>query len=163
MRCRLKNILVLVVLALLSSCQEGLHQSSVPNAPVQITINTYTGIYTHFKPDNIGAYMTIDQNGFYLNGKWAANLTNGDYYGYRGLAVVVDMNSQHSAFDLCCPHCNYYPDGVVGLDGFAATCQHCGEVYDLTFGYAIPQKGISKEPLKKYKTRFDGSNLIIYN
>ena len=34
------------------------------------------------------------------------------------------------------------------MDGIYAICPRCGELFDIASGYAMPQKGISKEALR---------------
>lgn len=146
----------------LCSCEGTSFRSAVPNAPVSIRINTNEWEWVHFKPANIGAIMTVDKQGFHLNGK-TYSIRRQDYYGYRGLVVVVDNNGQHSAFDMCCPNCVYQNDGTVEIDGMFARCPHCGEEYDLSWGYANPQKGIAKQCLRKYTCTYSGEILTITN
>jgi hypothetical protein len=35
------------------------------------------------------------------------------------------------------------------MDGIYAICPRCGEHFDIASGYAMPQKGISKEALRQ--------------
>jgi nitrite reductase/ring-hydroxylating ferredoxin subunit len=79
-----------------------------------------------------------------------------EYIGYAGLLVWIGMDGNYHAADLCCPHCikNSKP---VEVDGLYAICPICNEQFDLSFGFAIPTKGITDEPLRRYQTRLDNS------
>lgn len=146
----------------LCGCEDTSFRSAVPNSLVRININTNEWEFVHFKPDNVGQILVIDEQGFHLNGKTLGRKEI-DYCGYRGLVVTVDNNSTYSAFDLCCPNCVYEPDGVVKIDGIYGRCPHCGEEYDISWGYGNPQHGISNECLRKYNCRYTGERLIIEN
>ena len=37
------------------------------------------------------------------------------------------------------------------VDGLYAICPLCDEQFDLGYGYAVPTKGVTKEPLRKYQ------------
>jgi hypothetical protein len=53
------------------------------------------------------------------------------------------------------------------VDGLYAICPLCEEEFDLSYGYAIPTKGKTKEAMKKYNTSYrnmaTGAQLYIYN
>ena len=153
-------VLWLLFLALMG-CENTTYRSSVPNRPVQLSINTAAGMYVHFVRENIGAYVVVDPTGYHFNGQ-TLPLTGTDYYGYSGVVVCVDNNQNYSAFDLCCPHCvkQYAPCEV---DGIFAVCPICGEHYDLSFGYGTPTKGISHEALRKYITLYTYPRLTIHD
>lgn len=159
MQCQ-KLIIGLMTLVALTACQDTTFRSAVPDSPVRVYINTNEWEFVHFKPSNTGATLTIDKSGFHMNGK-TMGLRPNDYCGYRGLVVIVDNNNRYSAFDCCCPHCVYEPDGVVETDGIYARCRHCGEEYDLSWGYGLPQHGIAKQALRKYTCIYSGDQLTI--
>jgi nitrite reductase/ring-hydroxylating ferredoxin subunit len=146
---------------MLTSCEDTTFRSSVPTRPVQLTINTAAGIYVHFVRENIGATVVVDPEGYHFNGQ-TLPLTGTDYYGFSGVVIYVDNNQQYSAFDLCCPHCIKQYDHCY-IDGCFAVCPVCGEEYDLSFGYATPMKGISKEALRKYTTFYSYPRLTVHD
>jgi len=150
---------ILLALLLFSSCEDTVYRSSVPTRPVQLAINTEAGIYVHFVPENIGACVVVDATGYHFNGQ-TLPLTASDYFGYAGVVIYVDNNRHHSAFDLCCPHCISQMHPCV-IDGCFAVCPICGEQYDLSFGYATPMKGVSKEALRQYTTTYFNHRLTV--
>jgi hypothetical protein len=58
---------------------------------------------------------------------------------------------------LCCPNCLLKHKPVVVDGGLFAVCPVCTEAYDLSYGFANPTKGITKYPLKKYRTIFNNT------
>ena len=50
---------------------------------------------------------------------------------------------------------------VSEMDGIYAVCPKCGEKYDIGSGYAMPQKGISKEAMRPMNISQNGGRLII--
>lgn len=157
----MRVILCVLLLFSTAACEDTVWRSAVPSYPVQLTINTQQGIYVHFVPSNINACCIIDRDGYHFNGQ-TLPLTMLDYYGYAGVIVYIDGNGQYSAFDMACPKClsRQHP---VEQDGMFATCPLCGEQYDLSYGYATPSQGISREPLRKYTTLYSNGILTIRN
>ncbi len=146
---------------LLISCENPNTRSAVPHYPVQLQINTNTGIFVHFKPDNIGSYVIVDDEGYHYQGQtWPR--TTADIYGYSGVIIYVTNNRDYAAFDRCCPHClqRFIP---VYIDGFFAVCPTCGEQYDLSYGYATPTKGISREALRRYEVFATSDRVTVRN
>lgn len=149
----------------MAGCNRGIvYNSSVPNAPVQLSINTKDAHFVHFIPANIGTWVSVDRDGFHINSdKVSLPLTFSDYYGYAGVVMVVNCYSEYSAFDLCCPHClTKYPHLTV-KDGSTAVCPICGEEYNMAFGLGTPMKGISHEALKRYSCMYSGDRLTVHN
>lgn len=159
-------LLIIVVLLTLTACEDTTFRSSVPSYPVGFTINMNMGMYVLFKPNNVGAYLIVNRDGFWLynGGHEPQHLPRTDFeaYGYAGVLVYVTNYEQYAAFDLCCPHC-LAKDHPVVVDGIFATCPLCGESYDLSFGYATPTKGIAKEALRKYTALYSGERLTVRN
>lgn len=85
-----------------------------------------------------------------------------EYVGYGGVLVVTAYDGEYHAFDLCCPHC-LHRDSVVEVDGLYAICPLCGEEYDISYGLAVPTKGMSRFALRPFKTYKNGGHLIIKN
>lgn len=150
----------IAILLLLSSC-EVRYTSSVPASPVQVDINTKEAFFVHFIPENIGAWLIVNEEGYLLNGKNKLGGRVENYYGYAGLVIVVNCYNKYSAYDLCCPHCLKRNAPITVKDGSSATCPTCGETYSLSFGLGDPAKGISKEPLRRYNTVYSGDHLSV--
>ncbi len=157
----LKNhyISLLALCVMLISCENTTFRSSVPTAPVQLTINTEAGAYVHFVTANIGEYMIIDNAGYHYH-EQTLPLTSTDYYGYSGVLLYVTNDQKYAAFDLCCPHCvkRHQP---CALDGIYLVCPNCDEHYDISYGYGTPSKSISKEALRKYTTIYSNHRLTV--
>lgn len=151
---RLVTGLVLTAVCL-SGCWVEDTRSSVPSYPVHITIDTRTGAYVHFVPANLNSYVIVMKEGVYYNNLVYPRPIDMSY-GYGGVVINVNNNSQYSAFDLCCPVCLNRTQPVQVYGGFA-DCPTCGESYELMNGLGTPSKGISREALRRYKTvYFDG-------
>lgn len=155
------HIIAVVLGLLLTSCEDTTFRSSVPSRPVQLAINTAAGMYVHFVRENIGACVVVDYDGYHFNGQ-TLPLTGTDYYGYAGVVIYVNNNQDYCAFDLCCPHCISQLNPCY-IDGCYAVCPICGERYDLSFGYATPAQGISKEALRRYTTFYSYPRLTIHD
>lgn len=148
-----------ILLLLLSGCERTNWQSSVPDFPVRLEINTNVGMYVNFVPENICTYLIADEGGIHLNGV-TQPLTVQDAYGYAGTVVYIDGVHPYGAYDLCCPHC-LRKDKPCYVDGMFAICPLCGEEYDIYLGSGYPQKGISKEPLKEYRARYSANKVFV--
>ena len=147
---RVRNLLIAVIAALvLCGCEGTTFRSSVPTYPVRLSIDTRTGHYVHFIPENSYEYITVDRQGYHYHST-TLPLAATDMIGYAGIVVYIDGTGNYNAFDLCCPHCldRNHPTQVEGL---YATCPVCGEQYDLSYGLAVPTQGISKEYLRRYR------------
>lgn len=73
-----------------------------------------------------------------------------EYLGYAGLLLWIGMDGQYHAADLCCPNC-IKANKPVQIDGMFAVCPICDEHFDLSYGYAFPTTGKTKESLRKYQ------------
>lgn len=155
------RLYILLAVALLSCSCEVRYRSSVPNAPVQIEINTKEAFFVHLIPDNIGMYLIVDDEGYHMSGKTIGR-TFREYYGYAGVLIYVDNNRQFSAFDCCCPNC-LSKSQPTRPNGIYAVCPICGEEYDLSWGLGYPTKNVSNEALRKYNCVFSGDRLTVRN
>lgn len=154
------GIIVLFAL-LLSSCEGTTWRSSVPPAEVNLSINTQTGAFVHFKPENTGSYLTVTEQGYYLNGQHIQGPNERDRWGYGGVIIYVNAWNQYDAYDLACPDCCTRGLRVrCECTGGTAVCPTCGEEYNLYDGTAFPQKG-SKEALLRLKVIPSGDILVI--
>lgn len=142
--------IVFAVLVLgLTACGND-KRSRVPSYPVQFDIDIVAE-YPHFVPANGYQTLTFTKKRYMT-----------DYIGYAGLLVWIDFNQQYQAADLCCPNCldQHKP---LRIDGIFAVCDSCGEKYDLSYGLAVPQKGICDQALRKYEVGIRGNHLLISN
>lgn len=96
--------------------------------------------------------------------------TNNDRYasGYAGSGIIVSRGvDEFFAYDRTCPH-DYALDGSVvqiAIDplGFAkAVCPECKSTFEL-ISYGTPASGVSRYPLKNYRTTFDGRYIRVWN
>lgn len=134
-----KSWLYILGLLCLSACERLNYRSSVPNMPVHYTLNI-TREHPHFMVENGFQTMVV-----------TSSIYEREYLGYAGLLIWTALDGQYHAADLGCPHClkRHMP---VEVDGLYAVCPICDEHYDLSYGYAIPTKGKTQEPLRKYQT-----------
>ena len=142
--------LIFLLAFLFSSCDDTTFVSSVPTYPVRFVINTNVGEFVHFKTTALNEYVTLTEDGYRYNGRWIQARLVTDAYGYAGTIVFVSING-YDAYDLACPYCAAHGQKIpCDIDGIFAICPNCGEHYDLGSGTAAPQKGISKEMLRRY-------------
>jgi nitrite reductase/ring-hydroxylating ferredoxin subunit len=146
----IKQFLFLVLVSLMwAGCDGTTFQSSVPAYPVRIIIDTQLGAFVHFQPTSLNSHIVVNRDGYVFNDEYVMPLGAMDMYGYGGVVVYVSLYG-YEAFDLACPYCA--GKGLCKactIDGIYAVCPHCGEEYDLASGYALPQKSISKETLRR--------------
>lgn len=130
---------ILPIFLFLTGCENVNLRSSVPHVPVNYTLYI-TSEHPHFVVENGYQTMTITQTKF-----------EREYIGYAGLLVWVGMDGYYHAADLCCPHC-LKRNKPVNVDGLYAVCPICDEHFDLSYGYAFPTLGKTKETLRLYQT-----------
>lgn len=155
--------LSIVILALLFWGCSGLnYDNPVPNARVQLRINTKLAEFVHFVPENSGNYIIANLDGYYMNGKRILSRQDGDICGFAGVVVYIGFDHNYYAFDLCCPKClnSMKP---LQIDGIYAVCDGCGEQYDLSYGTAHPTKGVSNQGLRRYSVLYSGDIVNINN
>lgn len=99
-------------------------------------------------------------NALLLNEPYAA--------GFNGSGIIVARGvDEYYAYDRTCPH-EYSLDGSivkVNIDpqAFAkAVCSGCNSTYEL-ISFGTPSSGISRYPLKNYRTSFDGRFIRVWN
>ena len=161
-RRRITYVIFLLCLLLCPSCDErNTFQSSVPRYPVNITIDTRSGVFVHFIPSALNTYVWIDEEGYHYNGQIVQRSVL-DAIGYGGVVVYIDINGQYNAFDLACPYCAGRGRRMPCLmDGIHAVCPECGEHYDVGSGTAAPQQGIAKEGMLRLPLNNNGGQLTI--
>ena len=147
-------LLIGILLCSLLGCEDFNNQNPVPYVPVSYTLKI-TEEHPHFMIDNGYQTMTITKPRY-----------NYEYIGYCGLLIWVGMDGHYHAADLCCPNCVNKTKPVT-IDGLYAVCPICEEEFDLSYGFAIPTKGITKYPLRKYQatlnSTYTGHTLRITN
>lgn len=134
----MRNCIAILLILILSSCEDFNRRSPIPHMPVSYTYYV-TRDNPHFIVENGYQTITITQTKF-----------EREYLGYSGLLIWIGMDMHYHAADLCCPKC-LKRNKPVEVDGLYAVCPICDEHFDLSYGYAIPTKGITKDALKQYQ------------
>ena len=134
----------LLCCGLLVSCKQS-QKTSIPSYPVHLMLNI-TAEYPHFVKENVCQTLTFTER-----------KSQTDYIGYAGIVVSIGMDGNYHAHDMGCPHC-LNRNKPVEIEGMYAECPICHEQYDLSYGYALPIKGISREPLRKYTATYSSLN-----
>lgn len=146
---KVRLLFILLLMGLMLSCRNE-QLNPVPSFPVYMDLNIEAE-FPHFVVDNGFQTMTFLKRRF-----------EAEYIGYSGVLVIVGMDGAYHACDLCCPYCQVR-ERPVEIDGIYAVCPNCGEAYDLSYGLAVPTKGISRHELRRYKCLYSGGHLIIRN
>ncbi len=154
-----QQIVALLAIITLCGCENTTFRSSVPTYPVRLSVDTRTGQFVHFVPENVYDFITVDKQGYHYHDYHLA-LAATDMIGYAGIVIYIDGSGNYTAFDRCCTHC-LDPNHPTIVDGFYATCPVCGEAYDLSWGIANPTKGLSKESLRRYRVINSGGKLTV--
>lgn len=158
---RFGQLIIGMLCMALCACEGTSFQSSVPTYPVSVTIDTRSGIFVHFKPTALNTYVIADKEGYHYNGDLVYR-TVLDACGYAGVVVFIDMWGKYNAWDLACPYCaGHGKKRPCNIDGIYAICPECGEEYDLGSGTAVPQKGISREYMRRYNVNDNDGQLLI--
>jgi len=157
---RVRGMAALVCALLLTSCEGTSFSNSVPAYPVRVVIDTRT-LFVDFTPENTNAYITVDQDGYKENDRFVVPVTVMDAWGYAGVLAYVSLGG-YVAFDLGCPYCaGRGTKSQCYMDGIYAVCPVCGEQYEVASGYALPQKGLSKETLRPLAVQAENGKLTI--
>ena len=147
--CIRRVIFLAAAMVLLAGCRNE-QQCDVPSCPVVFDMHI-ASMYPHFVPDN--GFQTLE----FREKRFAQDLI-----GYAGLLVWVDMEGKYNACDLCCPNC-LDVKRPVETDGIWAVCPVCGEKYDLSYGFAVPTEGRTRQSLRRYTARYGSGVLHIRN
>ena len=157
------ELVLLTILFALYSCKDDHNslQSPVPRYPVDITIDTRSGIFVHFKPEALNTYVLVDKEGYHYNGEIVQRSVL-DAIGYGGVVVYIDIEGKYNAWDLACPYCAARGKrSPCAIEGIFAICPECGEKYDVGSGTAAPQKGIAEDYLLRIPVNnYDGKLTI---
>jgi len=88
--------------------------------------------------------------------------------GYNGNGIIICYGvEEFYAYDRTCPH-DYVTNSlniIVNIDpsnSMIGICPKCGTKYGLTVG-GTPVEGVSRYPLKNYRTSFVGNYVTVYN
>jgi len=152
---------VLAMMVALVGCKNDTFNNSVPRYPVNISIDTRSGVFVHFVPTALNTFVIVNAEGYHYNGEVIPRLIT-NAYGYGGVLVYIDINGNYNAWDLACPYCA--GRGVLhpcDVDGIFATCPECGEQYDVGSGTAVPQKGLAREPLLRIPLTNSGGVITV--
>ena len=144
-----KRLFLLVVSVMLLSCENTTYVSSIPSYPVHMVLNIL-GEYPNFVAEGNIAALSFPEPRF-----------PNEAVGYGGVVVFTAFDNQYHACDLCCPHCMLRDKPVEFDGGFYMHCPSCGEDYDISYGYALPTKGISTERLRPYRAVYGNGRLTI--
>ena len=151
----------LCVLLCVSCKDDTTLQSSVPRYPVNITIDTRSGSFVHFKPEAINTFVLVDEEGYHYNGEIVQRSVL-DAIGYGGVVVYIDINGKYNAWDLACPYCAARGKrSPCAISGIMAHCHECDEQYDIGSGTAAPQRGVAKEYLLRIPVLDNDGKLTI--
>lgn len=144
----------LIVSIVLISC-ENKYQSSIPDVPVEISLNmlSYNPTFGSVLNDTIIFVRPRAYPPFAI--------------GYGGVLIIVgydeNLSTRYFSYDLSCP---YESDANIRVypneEGYAV-CPKCGSQYYLTDGWGRVSKGPSKYPLKRYQTDYVNNFLIVRN
>lgn len=135
-----------------TGCQNEIYDNPIPDCSVSLSLDLL-GQYPTFR-NSYNQYLMFTEPRYIT-----------DRIGYGGILVYTTLEGQYTAYDLACPvevkkAVRVQPVEDEGIGHFK--CAGCGEVYDLSYGFGVPTKGISKYPMKQYKTMIVGNNLKVY-
>ncbi|MCK5856608.1 MAG: hypothetical protein KAG64_03910 [Bacteroidales bacterium] len=139
------SISILFVLLLLSSswgCNKKITHESIPNVAVNLYLDISSTMYIELS--TIGGYV-------YLTG------------GYKGVVVYRVSPDEFVAYDRACPfdpkdacsRIQMQSSGIILVD----SC--CGSTFSILDGSII--NGPATQPLKRYRTQYDGQILRVWN
>jgi nitrite reductase/ring-hydroxylating ferredoxin subunit len=118
--------------------------------PVYLDLNL-TATYPTFK-NSVNQYLVFENR-----------IKETDRIGYGGIIVNTGFDGTYYAFDMSCPHEAKYNIKVKPNSNGQAICDSCHTVYDIGYGIGNPSSGVSKHPLKRYKTYLSQDILYINN
>lgn len=136
-------LLCSIILIGLSGCKDD-YTSTVPYVPVNM----------NFNPTN---YIEF-------------NISGGSVYfpdaGFGGVIIFRDLTDSSNpflAFDAACTYEIPSVSVVVADESGIATCPKCKSQFILFGGNGSPLKGPASEPLKQYRTSYDGGRISVRN
>jgi len=146
---------------LLAACGDN-YVSNIPNYQVNLRLDLVS-TYPTFK-NSANEYLLFENRIFET-----------DRIGFAGVLVYSSIsldesgNTQYFAFDMACPYevdkdVKVYPVKIdsVNYDLGRVKCEKCGSVFNIAYGYGLPESGPAKKALKQYHTSLSGNYLYIY-
>ncbi|MEG2069917.1 MAG: hypothetical protein RR034_00880 [Bacteroidales bacterium] len=133
--------IALISLFLLTGCKDFIHET-IPNVNLDFTI--YPNDVNYLELNHYGGHL-------YFTG------------GVRGVIVYrLDQNT-FLAYDRACPYDWEEKDSWLWVDesGLLIVDRHCGSLFNILDGSVV--QGPATIPLKRYKTRYDGVSLRVFN
>lgn len=153
---KIRFFLITLIFALtVSSCNKK--NDVIPDVYVDFTLDLFDPEFVDL--NGLGGSDTIN----YRTNNWGRKSAG---YDNNGIIVTSGLDEFY-AYDRTCPH-DYAVNNLsvqVRLDkvNFAkAVCPKCGSVYEL-MSFGTPYSGVSRYPLKNYKTSFDGRFVRVWN
>lgn len=141
------------------STDDGVYDTSLPYAPVRLTLYPYGEDYQLLTPTSV---LFVEHP-----------LHADERIGHGGIVVVHTLSEgRHylpfAAFDMACPL--EYPSIVPVRANphsevpSAVVCPMCGTVYDLLYGWGAPISGPGRIPLQQYSIRETSDRaLFVFN
>lgn len=140
----------------LSSCKKS-KNDVIPDVYVDFTLDLTDPEFINLNA--VGGTVTVNENTNNF-GQRAA--------GFAGNGIIVHAGvDEFFAYDRTCPH-DYAENGSavrINVDNtitLYAVCPECKTKYGLPVN-GTPAEGISRYPLKNYKTSFDGRRVRVWN
>lgn len=135
-------IILVIAIALFSSCSKNNNNSNIPYVQVNFDIYPANPLYIN---------LNVDGGWIYVNG------------GSRGIIIYRMSQGEYYAYDR---HCTYQPQNSCGkvkmdTDNITLLDTCCGSKFIVVDGSVI--NGPAGLPLKRYQTFFDGTTLHVTN
>lgn len=150
---KIRYIIAIVLLSILSNCGNEEPKYSIPASPVNFTINTNYLDDNLNTAGNFNAYLRLKDKANYeklVTTVKGLEVLSGDragspYIGYSGLLIIntgAALNSTSFAvFDLCCPNEGQEGIRIIPTNDGTAKCPQCNSTYDIIFGTGRPISG----------------------
>jgi nitrite reductase/ring-hydroxylating ferredoxin subunit len=153
---KVRFFLIITACALsVSSCNKK--NDVIPDTYVNFTLNLNDPEFVSL--NGFGGSVTVDAH----TNNWGSGAA-----GYNGNGIIVCFGvDEFYAYDRTCPH-DYAVNNLsvkVNIDPANSTiaiCPKCGSKFGLTVG-GTPTSGVSRYPLKNYKTGFSGNYVTVWN
>lgn len=135
-------LILTLALSMGTSCKQDDPHDSIPNVPVNMSLDINSTLYINLSM--VGGYE-------YLTG------------GYKGVVVYRVSLDEFVAYDRVCSHDPLLEDARLIMDNssFVLKDTLCGSSFLILDGSVVT--GPATLPLKRYRTTFDGNYLRIYN
>jgi len=148
-------LIIITFVATISSCNKK--NDVIPDVYVNFTLNLNDPEFVNL--NGFGGSVAVDSH----TNNWGSGAA-----GYNGNGIIVCFGvEEFYAYDRTCPH-DYAVNNLsvkVNIDPANSTiaiCPKCGTKYGLTVS-GTPASGVSRYPLKNYKTSFSGNYVTVWN